>query len=63
MRTLEEIDRDIAIAREDARSGMATVKHCCGRIAKAGPDSRRKARALHRSDGRGEAGRGKGIAS
>ena len=37
MRTLEEIDRDIAIAREDARSGMATVKHCCGRIAKARP--------------------------
>lgn len=27
-------------------------------IASKGPDSRRKARALHRSDGRGEAGRG-----
>jgi len=35
MRTLAEIDRDIAIAREDARPGMATAKHCCGSIAKA----------------------------
>lgn len=35
MRTLAEIDRDIAIAREDARPGIATAKRCYGSIAKA----------------------------
>lgn len=46
MRTLEEIDRDIAIAREDAWSGMATAKHCCGSIAKARPGFAEKSNGI-----------------